>query len=131
MASGAKGWLLGTQSHLQFLPAHATDFIFAVIGEELGLMGILFLISLFIIIIVRCFIICYECQTPFLRLLVGGLTTSFCLVIIVNIGMVSGLLPVVGVPLPFMSYGGSSVISLCAAFGIIMSVHSHRRLIDG
>ena len=125
-----KGWLHGTQSHLHFLPAHATDFIFAVLGEELGLFGILLLVTLFCVVIARCFMIAYQSQTVFRRLLVGGLTCSFALEVIVNIGMVSGLLPVVGVPLPFVSYGGSSILTIAAMFGIIMSVQTHKRLID-
>jgi rod shape determining protein RodA len=125
-----KGWLHGTQSHLQFLPAHATDFIFAVLGEELGLIGIMLLFILFIIIIIRCFVIAYTSQTVFNRLLVGGLSCSFILEIAVNVGMVGGLLPVVGVPLPFISYGGSSIITTSAIFGIIMSVQANRRLVD-
>ena len=125
-----KGWLHGTQSHLQFLPAHATDFIFAVLGEELGLIGIILLFTLFITIITRCFMIAYKSQTIFTRLLVGGLTLSFALEIMVNVGMVSGILPVVGVPLPFISYGGSSILTIAAMFGIIMSVQTNRRLVD-
>ena len=124
-----KGWLNGTQSHLKFLPEHTTDFIFAVCGEEFGLMGCVLLLALFLIIVVRGFMICANAQDTFSRLLVGGITLTFFVSVFINIGMVIGLLPVVGLPLPLISYGGSSIVTLLSGFGIIMSVHTHRRLV--
>ncbi|MES2998013.1 MAG: rod shape-determining protein RodA [Pseudomonadota bacterium] len=124
-----KGWLQGTQSHLQFLPEHTTDFIFAVCGEEFGLMGSLVLLILYFWITSRGLYISIKAQDTFSRLLGGGLSLSFFIAAFVNIGMVSGLLPVVGVPLPLISYGGTSLITLIAAFGILMSIQTHRKLI--
>ncbi len=124
-----KGWLNGTQSHLEFLPERSTDFIFAVLGEELGLMGILVLLGIYLSIIVRGLYIASRAQDTFGRLLAGGLTLVFFVYIFVNIGMVSGLLPVVGVPLPLVSYGGTSMVTIMAGFGMIMSVHTHRKLL--
>lgn len=124
-----KGWLNGTQSHLEFLPERHTDFIFAVFGEEFGLMGILFLLSIYLFIVLRCLYIASQAQDTFTRLLAGGLSMTFLVYIFVNIGMVSGLLPVVGVPLPLVSFGGSSMVTLMAAFGILMSIHTHRKLL--
>jgi len=124
-----KGWLQGTQSHLNFLPEHATDFIFAVCGEEFGLMGGLVLLSIYVFIIVRCLQIAMRAQDTFSRLLAGSLALSFFLYVFINIGMVSGVLPVVGVPLPLISYGGTSMVTLMASFGILMSVQTHRRLV--
>ena len=123
-----KGWLHGTQSHLQFLPAHATDFIFAVTGEELGLIGCLFLFSLFLAVFIRGFSISSQAQDTFTRLLSGSLSLTFILATFINIGMVVGILPVVGVPLPLISYGGSSIITTMSGFGIIISIHTHRKL---
>ncbi|PMB54258.1 Rod shape-determining protein RodA [Coxiella-like endosymbiont] len=123
-----KGWLHGTQSHLQFLPAHATDFIFAVNGEELGFVGCFILLTLFLVIFIRCLYISNQAQDTYGRLLSGSLTLTFILSALINIGMVIGILPVVGVPLPLISYGGSSVITTMAGFGIIMSIHTHRKL---
>ena len=125
-----KGWLMGSQSQLEFLPERHTDFIFAVIGEEFGLIGSMFLLSLYIYIIGRGLIIASRAQTSFARLLAGSITLTFFVYIFVNIGMVSGILPVVGVPLPLISYGGTSMITLMIGFGILMSIHTHRRFID-
>jgi len=124
-----KGWLNGTQSHLDFLPERSTDFIFAVFAEEFGFMGILLLLAIYSTIIVRGLIIANQAQDTFTRLLAGSLTLTFFVYIFVNIGMVSGILPVVGVPLPLISYGGTSMVTLLAGFGILMSIQTHRRLI--
>ncbi len=123
-----KGWLHGTQSHLEFLPERHTDFIFAVLSEELGLMGVLLLLLLYLFIIYRGLYIAVSAQNSFSRLLAGSLTLVFFVYVFVNVGMVSGLLPVVGVPLPLISYGGTSLVTIMAGFGILMSIHSHRKL---
>lgn len=125
-----KGWLNGTQSHLQFLPEHATDFIFAVCGEELGLMGNIVLIAIYMFVIGRGIYISTQAQDTFSRLLAGSISLMFFLSVFVNMGMVSGILPVVGVPLPLVSYGGTSMITVIASFGILMSIHTHRKLIS-
>jgi rod shape determining protein RodA len=125
-----KGWLDGTQSHLDFLPERSTDFIFAVYAEEFGFLGTLILLSLYLFIISRGLIIASQAQDTFSRLLGGSLVLTFFVYVFVNIGMVSGLLPVVGVPLPLISYGGTSMVTLMAAFGILMSIHTHRKLIS-
>ena len=125
-----KGWLDGTQSQLEFLPERHTDFIFAVIGEEFGLIGSLFLLTIYLYIIGRGLIIASRAQTSFARLLAGSITLTFFVYIFVNIGMVSGILPVVGVPLPLISYGGTSMMTLMTGFGILMSIQTHRRFID-
>lgn len=124
-----KGWLNGTQSRLDFLPESSTDFIFAVLAEELGLLGILLLFALYLFVIGRCLWISYHAQDLFSRLFGAGLAITFFIYILVNVGMVSGLLPVVGVPLPMVSYGGTSIVTLLASFGILMSIHTHRRLL--
>lgn len=124
-----KGWLNGTQSHLDFLPERSTDFIFAVFGEEFGFLGILLLLAIYGVIIVRGLIIANQAQDTFTRLLAGSLILTFFVYIFVNIGMVTGILPVVGVPLPLISYGGTSMVTLLASFGILMSIQTHRRLI--
>ncbi len=121
-----KGWLEGTQSHLDFLPESHTDFVFALIGEEFGLVGVTLLLTIYLLIITRCLIITANAQTLFGKLLAGGLSMTFFVYVFVNIGMVSGLLPVVGVPLPFMSYGGTSAITLLSSFGILMAIQTHR-----
>ena len=124
-----KGWLNGTQSHLNFLPEHATDFIFAVLGEELGLVGGLVLLAIVTIIMLRGLYMSTQAQDTFTRLVSGSLILTFFLSIFINIGMVTGLLPVVGVPLPLFSYGGTSMVTLMASFGVLMSIHTHRRLV--
>ena len=124
-----KGWLLGTQSHLDFLPESHTDFIIAVLGEEFGLVGICALLLLYLALIGRGLVITAQAQTLFGKLLAGSLTMTFFVYVFVNIGMVSGLLPVVGVPLPFISYGGTSLVTLMSAFGVLMSIHTHRKWI--
>ncbi|MBA5249436.1 Rod shape-determining protein RodA [hydrothermal vent metagenome] len=121
-----KGIEQGSQAQLNFLPEHATDFIFAVIAEELGFLGVLLLLCLYGLIIWRCFLIAIQSEDTFSKLLGASLTLIFFTYIFVNIGMVSGLLPVVGVPLPLISYGGSSLITLFASFGIIMSIRKHK-----
>ena len=124
-----KGWLNGTQTHLDFLPERHTDFIFAVLGEEFGLFGILILLTLFILIIARGVYITGRATTMFSRLIAGSITFTFGTYAFVNMGMVSGILPVVGVPLPLISYGGTSLVTMLLGFGILMSVASHRRLV--
>ncbi len=121
-----KGIEQGSQSQLNFLPEHTTDFIFAVIAEELGFLGVLLLLFFYGLIIWRCFLISVESEDTFSKLLGASLTLIFFTYVFVNIGMVSGLLPVVGVPLPLVSYGGSSLITLFVSFGIIMSIRKHK-----
>ncbi len=121
-----KGFLEGTQSHLHFLPEGHTDFVIAAYSEEFGLIGILILITLYCAIIFRTFQIGLNCFHNYGRLLAGALGLSFFVYVFVNAGMVSGILPVVGVPLPFMSYGGTAIITLMATFGLVMSIHTHR-----
>lgn len=125
-----KGWLNGTQSHLEFLPERSTDFIFAVYGEEFGLMGILLLLSMYLFIIARGLYIASRAQDTFGRLLGGSIAITFFFNVFVNVGMVTGLLPVVGLPLPIVSYGGTSMVTLMVAFGILMSIHTHRKLLS-
>ena len=132
MGSGGlmgKGWLNGTQSRLDFLPESSTDFILAVIGEEFGLLGIVVLLSLYVFIVGRGLFISWQAKETFSRLLGVSLSLTFCIYVVVNMGMVSGILPVVGVPLPLVSYGGTSAITLLTGFGILMSIHTHRRLL--
>jgi rod shape determining protein RodA len=124
-----KGWLNGTQSQLDFLPERSTDFIFAAYAEEFGFIGILVLLAIYLFILVRGFLIAVQAQDTFTRLLAGSLTMTFFIYVFVNIGMVTGLLPVVGLPLPLVSYGGTSVVTLMASFGILMSIHTHRKLL--
>ncbi len=124
-----KGWLNGTQSHLEFLPERHTDFIFAVFGEEFGLTGVALLLALYFLIVLRGLYIATQAQDTFPRLLAGGLVMTFFVYIFVNIGMVSGILPVVGLPLPLVSFGGTSMVTLMASFGILMSIHTHRKLL--
>ncbi len=121
-----KGLEQGSQSQLNFLPEHATDFIFAVIAEELGFMGVIFLFTLYGLIIYRLLLISFQSEDNFSKLLGASLTLIFFTYIFVNVGMVSGLLPVVGVPLPLISYGGSSLITLMSSFGIIMAIRKHK-----
>ena len=124
-----KGWLNGTQSQLEFLPEKTTDFIFAVIGEELGLLGTLSLLFLYILVIGRGIYIAAQARDTFSRLLAGSISITFFIYVFVNTAMVTGLIPVVGVPLPLISYGGSSMVSLMIGFGILMSIQSHQKLI--
>ncbi|OGV50438.1 MAG: rod shape-determining protein RodA [Legionellales bacterium RIFCSPHIGHO2_12_FULL_42_9] len=123
-----KGWLTGSQSHLNFLPEHATDFIFAVSGEELGFLGSSILIVLLVLISLRGMQIAKEAQTTYTNLLAASLTMTFFFSAFVNIGMVMGILPVVGIPLPLISYGGTAMVTFLAGFGILMSISSHRIL---
>ena len=124
-----KGWLNGTQSHLEFLPERSTDFIFAVMGEEFGLLGLLFLLGLYLLLVGRGLYIASQAQDTFTRLLAGGLSLTFFVYVFVNSGMVSGLLPIVGVPLPLVSAGGTSMVTLMAGFGILASIHGNRKLL--
>jgi rod shape determining protein RodA len=124
-----KGWLNGSQAHLEFLPERSTDFIFAVYGEEFGLIGILIMLAIYLFIIGRGLFIASQAQDTFGRLLAGSLTITFFFNIFVNIGMVTGLLPIVGLPLPIISYGGTSLVTLMTAFGMLMSVQTHRKFI--
>ncbi len=121
-----KGWLQGTQSHLDFLPETHTDFIVAVLAEEFGLVGVLLLMTLYFLVLLRGLVIAGYASHPFDRMLASSLTLTFFVYIVVNIGMVSGLLPVVGVPLPLVSYGGTSVVTLMASLGLLMSIHARR-----
>ncbi len=125
-----KGWLNGTQSHLDFIPERSTDFIFAVFSEEFGFIGVLILLFLYSFIIARGLLIASQAQHTYGRLLAGSITLTFFVYVFVNIGMVSGILPVVGVPLPLISYGGTSIVTLLAGFGILMSIHTHRKLMS-
>jgi len=125
-----KGWLNGTQTHLEFLPEKHTDFIFAVYGEEFGLVGGIVLVLLYLLFIGRCFVIAANASTLFGRLMAGTMALLFFTYAFVNIGMVTGILPVVGVPLPFMSFGGTALMTLFIAVGIMMSVQSHRKLVN-
>jgi len=124
-----KGWLNGTQSNLHFLPEHTTDFIFAVCGEEFGFVGTVILISLYMLIVFRGFYITMHAQDTFSRLLAGSITLTFFISFFINMGMVTGILPVVGIPLPLVSYGGSSMVTVMAGFGILMSIQTHRKLV--
>lgn len=125
-----KGWLHGTQSQLEFLPERHTDFIFAVIAEEWGMIGVIALLSIYLFIIGRGLLLASKAQTAFGRMMAGSVVLSFFVYIFVNIGMVSGILPVVGVPLPLISYGGTSMVTLMAGFGILMSIHTHRKMLS-
>ncbi|NKB46568.1 MAG: rod shape-determining protein RodA [Legionellales bacterium] len=124
-----KGWLNGSQAQLNFLPEHATDFIFAVASEEFGLLGCLILLVLYLLIVWRAFYIATKAQDNFSRLLASGLGLTFFISMFVNVGMVMGLMPVVGLPLPLVSYGGTSIVTTMAGFGIIMSIHTHRKFL--
>jgi len=125
-----KGWLHGTQTHLEFIPERHTDFIFAVFSEEFGLIGNLVLLTLYSLLIARGLMIAANAATFFARLLAASVTLMFFTYAFVNMGMVSGILPVVGVPLPFISYGGTALLTLFVGIGILMSVHNHRRLVQ-
>jgi rod shape determining protein RodA len=125
-----KGWLNGTQTHLDFLPERHTDFIFAVFGEEFGLIGNGLLLVLYMLLIGRAMVITANASTLFARLLAGAVTLMFFTYVFVNMGMVSGVLPVVGVPLPLVSYGGTALVSLFIGLGVLMSVQAHRKLMN-
>jgi|TARA_R110000822_G_scaffold5427_5_gene23121 rod shape determining protein RodA len=125
-----RGWLQGTQSHLEFLPERSTDFIFAVIAEEFGLIGLTLLITVYLLITARGLYIAAQAQLSYMKLLAGSIAITFLVYVFVNVGMVTGLLPVVGVPLPLISYGGTSMVTLLAGFGILMSIHTHRRMMS-
>jgi rod shape determining protein RodA len=124
-----KGWLNGTQAHLEYLPERTTDFIFAVLGEEFGLWGIIFLFLIYMFIIVRGLYIGSKAQDTFNRLLAGSIAMILFVYVFVNVGMVSGILPVVGIPLPLVSYGGTSLVIIMVSCGILMSIQSHRILV--
>ncbi|GAB1235225.1 rod shape-determining protein RodA [Ferrigenium sp. UT5] len=124
-----KGYLEGTQTHLDFLPERTTDFIFAVWSEEFGFLGNLLLLGLYVFVIGRGFVITANASTYFTRLMAGSITLTFFIYTFVNIGMVTGILPVVGVPLPLVSYGGTSLLTLMLGFGVLMSIHTHQRLV--
>lgn len=124
-----KGWLHGTQAHLDFLPEHTTDFIFAVFSEEFGLIGNLFLLFMYSLVIARGLSIAANAPTLFSRLMAGSITMTLFTYCFVNMGMVSGILPVVGVPLPLVSYGGTSMVTMLLGFGILMSIHTHKKLV--
>ncbi|GAP66197.1 cell elongation-specific peptidoglycanbiosynthesis regulator RodA [Mizugakiibacter sediminis] len=125
-----KGFHHGTQSRLEFLPEHTTDFVFAVFSEEFGLIGVCALLALYAFIIGRSLWIAMNARDTYSRLLAGAIAMSFFVYVIVNGGMITGLLPVVGVPLPLISYGGTSAVSLLTGFGVLMSIHAHRKLIE-
>ena len=124
-----KGWQQGTQTHLDFLPEKSTDFIFAVFSEEFGLIGNITLLFLYALVIGRSIVIAADASTQFTRLISGSITLTFCTYIFVNIGMVTGILPVVGVPLPLISYGGTSMVTILLGFGILMSIRTHATLV--
>jgi len=124
-----KGWTNGSQAQLEFLPERDTDFIFAVLGEEFGLFGVLTLLALYMFVIGRGLYIAVQARDTFSRLLAGSISLTFMVYVFVNTAMVTGLVPVVGVPLPLVSFGGTSMVTLMAGFGILMSIHSHRKLL--
>ncbi len=124
-----KGWTNGSQAQLEFLPERDTDFIFAVMGEELGLLGVLSLLGLYVFIVGRGLYIAMQAQDTFSRLLAGSISLTFFVYVFVNTAMVTGLVPVVGIPLPLVSFGGTSMVTLMAGFGILMSIHNHRKLL--
>jgi rod shape determining protein RodA len=125
-----KGWMNGSQAQLDFLPERSTDFVFAVIGEEFGLIGLAVLLILYMFVTARAIFLAMQTQDTFARLLAGSIALTFFVYVFINAGMVSGLLPVVGVPLPLVSYGGTSVVTLLAGFGILMALYSHRKLVS-
>jgi len=124
-----KGWTNGSQAQLEFLPERDTDFIFAVMGEELGLLGVLTLIALYMFVVGRGLFIAIQAPDTYSRLLAGSISLTFFVYVFVNTAMVTGLVPVVGIPLPLVSFGGTSMVTLMAGFGILMSIHSHRKLL--
>ena len=121
-----RGLLQGTQSHLNFLPEKQTDFIFTMLAEEFGLVGSLAMLAIYIVILAHCFAVALSAKSQFGRLVAIGVTTTFFLYLFINMAMVMGLLPVVGVPLPLVSYGGTAIVSLMLGFGLVMCVHVHR-----
>jgi rod shape determining protein RodA len=123
-----KGYLRGTQGQLEFLPERSTDFVLAVVGEEFGLLGALLLIGLYVFVVLRALYLATQMRDTYARLLSGSLAAIFFVYVFINAGMVSGLLPVVGVPLPLVSYGGTSMVTLLAGFGMLMSLHANRKL---
>ena len=125
-----KGWMNGSQAQLDVLPERSTDFVFAVIGEEFGLIGLALLLLLYMFVTGRAIFLAMQTQDTFARLLAGSLALTFFVYVFINAGMVTGLLPVVGVPLPLVSYGGTSVVTLLAGFGILMALYSHRKLVS-
>ena len=120
----------GSQARLEFLPESSTDFICAVFSEEFGLIGGVGLLLIYLLIFLRSIYIATQAQDTFSRLLAGSLSFTFFIYLFVNVGMVSGILPVVGVPLPLVSYGGTSMVTLLIGFGILMSIHTHRKLLS-
>ncbi len=124
-----KGYMNGSQTHLDFLPERTTDFIFAVFSEEFGFIGAMVLLGLYLFVIARGFIITAEASTYFTRLLAGSITLTFFTYAFVNMGMVTGILPVVGVPLPLISYGGTSMLTLALGFGMLTSIHKRKQLV--
>ncbi len=122
-----KGWLQGSQAQLEFIPERSTDFIFSVFGEEFGLLGFVVLLCVYLFLVFRGIMIAFYAQETYNRLLAGSITLTFMFYVFVNIGMVSGILPVVGVPLPLISYGGTSMLTLMAGFGMLMSIQSEGR----
>jgi rod shape determining protein RodA len=125
-----KGWLQGTQSHLDFLPESQTDFIIAVLAEEFGLRGVLLLLGCYLLIIARGFWIGLTAQSSFSRLVASSITLTFFVYVFVNIGMVAGVLPVVGVPLPLVSFGGTSIVTLMLGFGVLMAISTEKKRIS-
>ncbi len=125
-----KGWRAGSQSQLEFIPERHTDFIFSVFSEEFGFIGVLLLMVLYIAIVGRGLYIAYYTKDTYSRLLAGSISMTFFFYVFVNVGMVAGILPVVGVPLPLISYGGTSMVTLMAGFGILMGIHNHRSLMS-
>ncbi|MHB8535782.1 MAG: rod shape-determining protein RodA [Sulfuricaulis sp.] len=125
-----KGWLNSSQAHLDYLPESSTDFIFAVFAEEFGLIGSMLLVGIYALVVGRGMLIAYLAKDSYTRLLAGSLSFTFFLYFFVNMGMVTGILPIVGIPLPMMSYGGSSIVTVMAAFGILMSIQTHRKIAE-
>ncbi|MCR4301653.1 MAG: rod shape-determining protein RodA [Sulfuricaulis sp.] len=125
-----KGWLNSSQAHLDYLPESSTDFIFAVFAEEFGLIGSLLLVAIYTLIVARSLLIAYLAKDTFTRLLAGSLSLTFFLSFFVNMGMVTGILPIVGIPLPVMSYGGTSIVTIMTTFGILMSIQTHRKITE-
>lgn len=125
-----KGWLNSSQAHLDYLPESSTDFIFAVYAEEFGLLGSLLLLAIYSFVVARSLLIAYLAKDTYTRLVAGSLTLTFFLYFFVNMGMVTGILPIVGIPLPMMSYGGTSIVTIMAGFGILMSIQTHRKIAE-